>query len=292
MLSVHLDYDFDAKLTEFMYSFVGNGTGVPKVQKFFTSRLACPAASRTDGCLRERSLPRAIVNTTLELGGGIAVLNLALGSLGAAASGALSVAGGLAFLPVVISRTYNMSLFCFVRMPPPLPVCLFDDMYDVVDTYILARHFPWPAGLSPDNFTRIESTERLADGSRLKILANPPRDCTVLGFTDGFAASTYWLHYYYNTTWIQYAPLYTIGLVFGSDTVTDYISMWIDKPVLTAPYFDCARVGSINIPIIIILAYLAVVLLTSLLHIALVALRGGLQVCVSLSEKEAPAEST
>lgn len=281
MLSAQLYYDFDAKLTEFMYSFLGNGTGVPKVQKFFTSRMACPAASLTDGCLKERNLPRAIVNTTLELGGGIAVLNLALGGLGAAASATLSLAGGLAFVPVVISRTYNTSLFCFVRMPPPLPVCLFDDMYDVVDTYLLARHLPWPEGLSPDNFTRIESTERLGDGSRLSILKSPPRDCAKLGFTDGFAASTYWLHYYYNTTWIQYAPLYTMGLVFGSGTVTDYMSMWIDQPLLTAPYFDCARLASVNIPIIIILAYLAVVLLTSLLHIALVALRGGLQVLVA-----------
>lgn len=282
-LSSLFNYDMDARVTKAVTWFVGNGTGIPAAQRYVMRHMSCPASSFTDGCLKPHSLTRAIVNTTTELGGGIAVLNLALGGLGAAASTTLSLVGGVAFVPIVLSRTYNMSLSCFLRMPAPLPVCLFDDLYDIVDTYILPRHFPWPLGLSLDNFTRTTSTERDATGAPLTILATAPRDCTDLGFTDGFSVSTYWLHYYYNTTWLKHAPLYTMGVVFGPGAVTNYTSMWVDKPLLTAPYFDCARVSSVNIPVVVIMAYLSVVVIVSLLHVVLVAIRSLLQVLATLT---------
>ena len=180
-------------------------------------------------------------------------------------------------LPLTIIRTYSIKAACLFRFPPMLPMCIFDDFFALMERTVVARHLPWPSGLWGSSGPIYNATNTtISFGSshpRVQIMAHPPADCVTHGFTDGFATLAYWLQVYFGDTWRVHAPLASMQMVFGVDTVSTYSSQWLnvnlEDPILVA----CSWLGLVNIPLVIMVVVFSVVLITTIAQVGLVALR-------------------
>jgi hypothetical protein len=137
----------------------------------------------------------------------------------------LGTAAALTFPVTVLSHAYDMPIGCFLRVPPMVPVCIADDLYDLVDAY-LPPQFPWPEGLWPAEDRSGEPVYCAEDD---------------VGMMDGIRIAVYFLDSRY-PSWRGWAPLYTMSLIFGSATVDSYAFYYVDKPIKTPRYEACARV--------------------------------------------------
>lgn len=143
-----------------------------------------------------------------------AVVAGALGSsmFGMPAPGPVMLVAAVAVGGAVLA--YGMPIGCLVRAPPAIPVCVWDDAFDAVDTWILPRTIRWPTALVP-NTTR--TTGRLAAA---------PTDCgeDPIGLHDGLR----WLQWMGTATGVWKADYYD------------------DKPVRSEKFVACAAVTALN----------------------------------------------
>ena len=174
------------------------------------------------------------------------VVSLALGPLGPPVAGALATASTVVYPVAVLGHSYNMSLGCFLRLPPLLPVCLADDLFEVVNA-TLAPSFPWPRGLLLD------------DGEPVTCAADD------VGMKDGLRVAAYWLESA-APGWQAYAPLFTLSALAGARTVDSYAFYYVDKPLSEPRYAACAK---FSIPLVLI----AALVLAPLLLVALYAVQ-------------------
>ena len=106
----------------------------------------------------------------------------------------------------------------------------------------------------------------------LLLLTQAPVNCNALGFTDGLRVATYWLQAHY-PGWHGYAPMYTLDLLLGYETVDWYAAAWLDTDDATLHsqlYKDCAKFMSINIPSVLVLLVTGAVLVLAVLQVGLV----------------------
>jgi len=67
------------------------------------------------------------------------VSGLVLGSTFSSLVAIITTAVLFGFIPVVLSRAYDISIACFVRAPPLMPAALADDLFDIVNMTLLPR---------------------------------------------------------------------------------------------------------------------------------------------------------
>jgi hypothetical protein len=211
--------------------FVEESGGLSELDRLLGLHLQCPLASVY--CLnRTQHGGHALLSSTVwvaeryALGG--AVLTVCSGPLGGVLTGTLGSLAALAFPLVVLSHAYDMSLVCFARLLPLLPVCLADDAYEAVNSTLLPPQFPWPAGLWPD-------------GNR----GQAPVSCAgdPVGMYDGLRVLSYVLESRW-PGWQAQAPLFTLSAMLGGGTVDSYAFYYADKNLALPQYAACAWVMS------------------------------------------------
>jgi hypothetical protein len=193
--------------------------------------------------------------------------------------------GAIIFVPLALIRAYDIPAVCVLKFPPILPACVFDDLYDIVDTAILARHIAWPEGLSPDGFNRTDTRATRSYGGvthRVQALVSPVADCAALGFDDGLTTMFYYLQRESGNAWREYVPLSTMSVVLGTSTLDDYATFWLNKTTTDARYTACAQLGLINVPLSVSLILLSVILLVVVLQVLLVLLKSVLALVARL----------
>jgi hypothetical protein len=99
-------------------------------------------------------------------------------------------------VPLILYLTYNFSMSCL----PRVPVCLGDDIFDLVLT-IFPRHILWPSALvnhaqrgPPDN-SRLPWLQQLHNNTSIV-------ECDTQGFNEFFDAF-FWFREYLQTDWFQ-----------------------------------------------------------------------------------------
>lgn len=144
-----------------------------------------------------------------------------------------------------IMLSYNLPVGCIFKFPPAVPLCLWDDVYEAVKTYVIPVHVKWPAAFV-QNSTRV-------DGK----LIHFPTDCATdpLGFTDGIR-SLVWMMEAAAPGWQSVVP-------FGGAAASSY---YVGKDVRESPYLECGIMSSINVVPLIAVAAIGFVVLSGIAH--------------------------
>lgn len=222
------DLDLRRRMSDAVdYVTKNEGGGRTDLQRFISDNTQCPLS--TAFCQDRMDGANVLLNSTIWVGSRYLVAGtvaaLVSGPLGTPLSGMLGTAAALTFPVTVLSHAYDMPIGCFLRVPPMVPVCIADDLYDLVDAY-LPPQFPWPEGLWPAEDRSGEPVYCAEDD---------------VGMMDGIRIAVYFLDSRY-PSWRGWAPLYTMSLIFGSATVDSYAFYYVDKPIKTPRYEACARV--------------------------------------------------
>ena len=229
--------------------------GHTELEHLIAMNSACPLSSvlcqgRTDG---GPALVRSAwwAGTRIVVAG--AAVSLVSGPLGTTLSAALTGALWVAFPFVVMSHSYHMSAGCFLRLPPLLPVCLADDLFDLVNGTLLPPNLPVPTGIweGPDR-------------------TGAPVVCSSgdIGMKDGLRVAAYLLESRL-PGWQSQAPLFTLATVFGTGHVDSYAFFYTDKD-LSQPAFEACFI--ITAPSVLIASMVLVPILLLALYAVQVAL--------------------
>ena len=234
----------------------------------------------------ERLMARGFT-TALWLYGAVCALNLVGGTAASYVSTLVSIVSGVLYVPIVMYRTYDLQPSCIWRLKGMVvPVCFVDDVYDIMDKYLLPRHIGWPAGLlhrTTAGAVRADTRQTLLFGAEtfpITRLIGAPTDCVSLGFTDGVRVATYWLQKSYGNEWRPYVPLWTFGTIFSHSTVDWYTGVWVDLPpalLASDQYSACASLGIVHAPLAAALAMLGALAVVVVLQVMLVGTRSALR---------------
>lgn len=236
----------------------------PSIVTFARNSARCPTEMLKCSEYKDRDITSHLLRATGEAALGLLATNYVLAGAGPAATAAGFAMSAILVPTVAISRTYGISYSCMLRFPPLLPVCLFDDLYDAIDAYVLPRHIAWPRGLSPDNFARVNTTTSFMykkDRVRIQRLVSTPTNCSGLGFNDGFSVILYWLQEQYGNEWRTYAPMSLIETIVGQTTFNKYSMKWVGRDLHAPELYDCAKFNILQVPLAV--AILAVIVLAS-----------------------------
>ena len=208
------------------------------------------------------------------------------GSIGATAS----AIAGLAYVPIVIARAYQLSPACFLRLPPMLPSALADDLFEVVNSTLLPRNLPWPSGLSPDGWARVPTgaVVRRQDGAPMQLqrLNSTPVDCSAdpVGMHDGVRVAAWFLEAH-APGWRSSAPMFTAQTLLGARRTNSYFFYYVDAEAAKAPvYRDCALLQLPNVAVALVAGAAAIAVALILLHLVLFAFRQLINVVVAFNE--------
>lgn len=248
----------------------------PQIARLVEAKKRCP--SETLMCTQglNDDLAENFLIASAQAAAALTGVSYAFGGIGPPITAA-GVGFSLVAVPMIsVARTYSINYACLVRFPPLLPVCLFDDIYDLIDKSVLPRHINWPRGLSADGFTRVNSSTSVMykkKPRRIQRLTSSPLDCSALGFEDGFAVGLFWLQYSYGNSWRPYAPLSLLQLFLGEAQSNAYIMRWVGRDL--DPLVDCGKFHLVQVPLALVIVGVVAIAFFALIQLfAVVALKG------------------
>jgi hypothetical protein len=262
----------------------GEGGVTPAVERIVQENRRCSAEMLLCAEPKADRLEEALVWVAVRVGGAAALASAVGIGISPVAATVVLAAGAVVAIPAAIVRAYDVPAICVLKVPPLLPVCIFDDAFALLDRWVFPRHLNWPGGLSPDNFERVDTkATRQWNGQTypVQMLKSTPVDCNAMGFSDGITTALYFLQRETGNAWRQYAPLASLSIVFGTGRVDGYATMWLDKDLYDPTLVGCAKVGLVNVPLSISLIIVATFLVIVGLQVFLVLVRS---VCRLLSE--------
>jgi hypothetical protein len=236
-------------LSDLVAFFTDDSNGVTDLQRLIKLSGQCPLDSvlcrdRTDG---SASLVRSAwwAGTRFTLAS--VTVSLVTGPLGSTLSSTLTSALWVAFPFAVMSHSYDMSVGCFLRLPPLLPVCLADDVFDFVNGTLLPPQLPVPDGLWNNS-----------DRSAAPVVCSEDD----IGMKDGLRVAAYLLESR-APGWQAQAPLFTLSVVFGTGAVDSYAFYYADKDLTQPQYEACFAVTA---PSVLLASLVVVPVLLVALH--------------------------
>ena len=273
-------FDVEGYLDSFFGSYVQPSKFKPvQVMRWVERHSACPHESLYTDAGGPDRLAQEFTRTAWQLTLGCSALSFLFGSTFFALVSFATALASFAFLPLWLSRTYDVSILCFARLPPLLPGRFADDAFDILNQTLLPRHFNWPNGLSPDGWARVPSGAFALTGEPLTRLASAPLDCGAdpTGMTDGFRVAAWYLQQYY-PGWRRFAPLYSLQTLVGTPTLNKYAFYYLEASAGAQHLTDvaCARFMVPNVALVFVLSAIAVGALPILSNLVLVVFRHGL----------------
>jgi hypothetical protein len=183
------------------------------------------------------------------------------------------VLGGVAlFIPITFKRAYDMPFGCTLSLSPVLPVCIAEDLRDII-YFVLPRHIPWPTPLVNVHNRTIAKQTTLGGktNSVYYIDTTDVFDCRKIGFTDGTRVIIYSLDYIF-PGWRAYITSLSTKLLFGID-VTQMADYFADKEIHGQLYEQCAALNAISVIPILLVGALLLVFGVAVLHCLLLFVR-------------------
>lgn len=259
--------------------------GTTQLEKYVSHQLKCRQESAF--CTDRKDLATEMLKTAVMVGGTVALTSLCTGPFSGAITSIVAIAATISYAPIVIVRTYGLETGCLFRFPPVLPVCLADDIFDILNTTVLAQHIVWPRGLFPGDPQF--PVRRLKKNGYPALLMDKPIDCAAapVYMTDGFAVLVYYLDVY-APTWRRYAPLWTLSNVFGVGVVDSYafrfVSLSSPNTIAENPetFQACAALMSVNVPLVLITLLVILMLVLVFMQTFLVFLSGCLNTIMDI----------